>query len=302
MAHPIFLYWHQGWDKAPELVQRCAESWEIHHNDTDWEVHLLDRANIQPWLSQGDPEDWKALRRFEKRFNAGDNVGGLNNFANLLRLALLDCYGGVWADATTLCFQPLDSWLPTYECLGMPRSGATNRRTETWFIDNRSKDPLLRAWKERYRNQYFSPHNEVEYLDNWNTRHLSISYILLNVGMRSKGLAARIWNSHFALNILKRRPYFATNHVFEKILREALSKDKSLPLHELILPIDTELVIAIHQMALHLPLSPFAKSRLNQAGFTKLSFKKEIPDLRLSGKHLEDCAWKQLLEHAQVPH
>ena len=137
MAQPIFLYWHQGWDNAPELVQRCAESWVHHHQNSGWEVHLLHRGNIEGWLAEGDQEDVKALYRFETRLNRGEKVGGLAHFADLLRLALLDRHGGIWTDATTLCFQNVDDWLPNPLTLGMPRSLAQSRRTETWFIDNR---------------------------------------------------------------------------------------------------------------------------------------------------------------------
>ena len=32
--------------------------------------------------------------------------------SDIIRLALLNRYGGVWADSTMLCLEPLDSWLP----------------------------------------------------------------------------------------------------------------------------------------------------------------------------------------------
>ncbi|CAD7929620.1 unnamed protein product [Amoebophrya sp. A120] len=41
----IFLYWQQGWEHAPPLVQDCRRSWEL-HNTPSWEIVLLSGANV----------------------------------------------------------------------------------------------------------------------------------------------------------------------------------------------------------------------------------------------------------------
>ena len=267
------MYWHQGWEEAPYLVKECAESWKFHHQANTWEVHLLDHHNVQPWLKDCDQEDVTGLTRFLTRQDKGEKVGGLALYADLLRLALLNTYGGIWVDATALCFQPLDTWLPTPTNLGMPRSLAAERRTETWFIDNRAQDPLLTLWKNRYRDLYFSENNNITYLDNWSSRPFQLSYWLLNLGMRSKGLNSRVWNGKLALHWLKIRPYFATNSAFEYVVRNQLTPERTKTLHRLILPIDSELMWDIHVSDWSQPMSPFTASRFLSAPFLKLNHK-----------------------------
>ena len=300
MSQPIFLYWHQGWDNAPNLVQRCAESWIRHHRNTEWEVHLLHRGNIESWLSPGDPEDWASLLRFEKRMANGENVGGLNNFANLLRLALLDRHGGIWTDATTLCFKPLDEWLPDACSIGMPRSLAQSRRTETWFIDNRCKDPVLTRWKHRYRNLYFSEGNRITYLDNWGIQRYKPAYWMVNLSMRNKSWAMRIWNGRMALKHLKVRPYFATNHMLEYVLRHEIPAERIPYLHHLILPLDAELIWEIHIADWSQPITSFMRKRLETAPLIKLNHKSKWVRLAEEGESNRNSAWIHWLRRAMV--
>ena len=298
MAQPIFLYWHQGWDNAPELVQRCAESWIHHHRNTEWEVHLLHRGSIESLLSKCAPEDWAALLRFEQRMATKEKVGGLNNFANLLRLSLLDHYGGVWTDATTLCFKPLDDWLPEACSVGMPRSMAQSRRTETWFIDNRCKDPVLTLWKNRYRDLYFTDENRITYLDEWGIPRYRLSYWLINLSMRNKNWAMRIWNGRLALKLMKVRPYFATNHILEYVLRHEISAERIPVLHHLILPLDAELIWEVHVSDWSQAPTPFMEKRLRQAPLIKLNHKSQWIKLSEKGAKLKDSAWSQWMARA----
>lgn len=291
MAQPIFLYWHQGWENAPELVQRCAESWVHHHRNTAWEVHLLHRGSIESLLSKYAPEDWAALLRFEQRIAMKEKVGGLNNFANLLRLSLLDHYGGVWTDATTLCFKPLDDWLPEACSVGMPRSLAQSRRTETWFIDNRYKDPILTHWKNRYRDLYFSEGNRITYLDEWGIPRYKLSYWLINLSMRNKSWAMRIWNGRFALNIMKIRPYFATNHMLEYVLRHEIPAERVPYLHHLILPLDAELFWEVHISDWSRPITGFMEKRLEKTPLLKLNHKSKWIRLAQKGASKDESAW-----------
>lgn len=41
----LFCYWHQGWDRAPDLVRRCAATWPAHN--PSWNVHFLDRKSVE---------------------------------------------------------------------------------------------------------------------------------------------------------------------------------------------------------------------------------------------------------------
>lgn len=83
----IWILWFQGWDKAPWLSQKCAESWK--KLNPGWEVRLIDEKNC-PVPIYGDTAQARS---------------------DVVRLELLSRFGGVWADSTMLCMQPLDSWV-----------------------------------------------------------------------------------------------------------------------------------------------------------------------------------------------
>ena len=55
----IWMYWHQGWDKAPTLVKQCKKSW-LHYNP-DYEIRFLDKKSILPYFNYEDwmPDDLK---------------------------------------------------------------------------------------------------------------------------------------------------------------------------------------------------------------------------------------------------
>ena len=293
------MYWHQGWEDSPPLVKQCAESWIRHHGDDQWSVHLLDKNNVHSWLKQCPEEDAAALRRFLVRFESGENVGGLAHYADLLRLVLLDHFGGVWTDATILCFQSLSAWLPPAITMGMPRSLSAERRTETWFIDNRCKDPVLSLWKVRYRDLYFSPDNQITYLDDWSTKRYQVEYWMVNVAMRSPGLAARVWNSPLALKHLKIRPYFATNAVLEYVLRIQIPAERMARLHQIILPIDCELMWDIHVSDWRSPMSDYQLSRFPTTPLLKLNHKTKWAGQIEEAAAIQDSAWSTWLKRAK---
>jgi hypothetical protein len=90
----IWMYWHDGWENAPDIARLCRQSW-IERNP-GYEVHALDYGSLSGFLR--DP-----LVHYE--------ATKLNNFANQARLRLLRTHGGVWADATNFCTRPIDPWI-----------------------------------------------------------------------------------------------------------------------------------------------------------------------------------------------
>lgn len=83
----IWILWFQGWDNAPWLSKKCAESWK--KLNPGWEVRMIDEKNC-PVPIYGDTQQARS---------------------DVVRLELLSRFGGVWADSTMLCMQPLDSWV-----------------------------------------------------------------------------------------------------------------------------------------------------------------------------------------------
>ena len=95
----VWLLWWTGWDSAPPLVKECAASW-IEQNPT-WTVQLLDRRTVYRHINITlPPAQWAWMKRKEQPAAS-----------DLVRLALMAQRGGVYADATEFCLQPLDAWV-----------------------------------------------------------------------------------------------------------------------------------------------------------------------------------------------
>lgn len=131
----VWMYWEQGWDKAPPLVAACRRSWVERNPGT--EVVALDACSVNDWI---DPARLLPHREMS-----------LNHKSNLVRLNLLARHGGVWADATTFCSTPLAQWLPPLTETGFfafTRPGK-DRLLSTWFLASAPAHPLILGWRER---------------------------------------------------------------------------------------------------------------------------------------------------------
>ncbi|SDB80892.1 capsular polysaccharide synthesis protein [Acinetobacter boissieri] len=93
----IWQYWGQGFSgqALPEVVQLCIDS--VDKYKQDYTIIRLDDETIHDYL------DFPSFV-LEKRQNG---VYKYAFFADLLRLALLNAYGGVWLDATILLTQKI---------------------------------------------------------------------------------------------------------------------------------------------------------------------------------------------------
>jgi hypothetical protein len=96
MIRKLFIYWHQGFEDAPLIVKKCLLSWKT--KNPTWEIIELDFTNLHKYIN----------------INYNSNIAlkfPLVAYSNLIRVFLLEKYGGVWADATTFCNISLDEWL-----------------------------------------------------------------------------------------------------------------------------------------------------------------------------------------------
>ncbi|KAF1015359.1 MAG: hypothetical protein GAK29_04598 [Acinetobacter bereziniae] len=94
----IWQYWGQGIQSdLPHIVKLCFSS--VDQFKADYQVIRLDESNIKDYL---DLPDFVWDKRNNSKFKHAF-------FADLIRLALLNVYGGVWLDATILLTAPIES-------------------------------------------------------------------------------------------------------------------------------------------------------------------------------------------------
>ena len=132
----IWQYWGQGYYKndVPEVVQMCFES--IDRYKGDYTVIRLCDNDLFEYIEL--PKDvWE-------KYHTG--VVGATHFTDLIRIALLTAYGGVWLDATILLTGPLEDKLVGND----------------WFLyqrDSNQEDKKL--WSRSYA-YYFGWHKDFK--------------------------------------------------------------------------------------------------------------------------------------------
>jgi hypothetical protein len=152
----IWLLWLQGWDNAPDVVRICGSSWE--RRNPGWRVHFLDQRSLSHFLPAEILEPILATPKEPEALS------------DQIRLELLHRYGGVWADATTVCAEPLDCWLAEAMPKGFfafARPGP-DRMISTWFLAAEKGAYIVEKWREAawsywtsrtVRDSYFWVHN-----------------------------------------------------------------------------------------------------------------------------------------------
>jgi len=141
LPRQIWMYWHDGWDDAPEIAKLCLQSWR--QRNPDYEVHALDYASLGSVFD--DPPVHKGASK-------------LSGFANRVRLRLLRIHGGIWADATNFCTRPVDDWIHEraapahFFAYVLPNA---ERPIATWFLAACPRAPMVVAW-ERIVSLYFA--------------------------------------------------------------------------------------------------------------------------------------------------
>ena len=154
----VWIYWGQGWTNAPLISKLCLQSW-YNHNSLDYLIMPIDDIILKNYLDLEEmmPET---------------NIGNIDRVAlsDIIRLAVLKIYGGIWVDSTVLCLSPLKLWLdPILESHSF---FAYDKHTDTvaissWllaakynnYIINRWFDSTIRYWQKRQKKHiYFWVH------------------------------------------------------------------------------------------------------------------------------------------------
>jgi len=136
-VHPrvIWFCWLQGYDKAPDLVRACYNA--LRQNLPQYEVRIVTEENVAQYVEL--PEHVLDKRR------DGSIPAAL--FSDIIRLELLNKYGGTWLDATVLCaagnvpgeYLEADLFMFQYSAPG----SASGVSISNWFISACAGNPVL---------------------------------------------------------------------------------------------------------------------------------------------------------------
>jgi hypothetical protein len=134
----IWTLWLQGRENAPPIVQACLRTWE--RRNPSWRVHVLDRRSLHRFLDLDETHPGAV---------AAPNMPP-EAFSDVVRVALLERYGGVWVDGTLFCARPLDDWLPAlvetdFFAFGNPEP----RVVASWFLAATPRSYVMEYWSRR---------------------------------------------------------------------------------------------------------------------------------------------------------
>ncbi|MEU4425133.1 capsular polysaccharide synthesis protein [Actinoplanes sp. NPDC024001] len=128
---PIFIYWAQGFASAPPVVQACLAALKAGNLG----VHELSDANISAYVDV--PEDVR-LRL------GGDRA----RFSDLLRLMLLEKFGGVWVEASCYVTEPLRPHIDAALAQGGTFAfNYTGPFISNWFLAARPDSYVVHLWR-----------------------------------------------------------------------------------------------------------------------------------------------------------
>ena len=151
MNKVIFIYWAQKFINAPSVVKKCLLSWKL--KNPTWKIIELDDDNLSEYINI-----------YEEIPNIQKKKIMKTAYSDIIRIFLLEKYGGCWCDATTFCNQSLDIWLNkniSTGFFGFDKPGK-DRLLSSWFLYSEKKNYIIQKWKEK-TILYWKNHNKMHH-------------------------------------------------------------------------------------------------------------------------------------------
>ena len=141
----IWGYWHQGKENAPELIQKCFES--VQNFEGDKNIVVLSFDTVKDYVDI--PQKYYDMVNSKKI--------PIAIFSDIVRLYLLEKYGGMWIDSTILLTDkiPQEVWDSSF-CVFQkdPKTDMQENRMSCYFIRAKKGSPNLRAIKKSIENYW----------------------------------------------------------------------------------------------------------------------------------------------------
>ena len=185
------------------MVTRCIASWR--DLNPGWQARVVDATTLHRYCSL--PWDLDIER---------DDLT-LQLISDLVRIYLLADHGGVWADASVYCAQPLDDWLPQamngagFFAFQHPKS---DRLLASWFLAAEKCNPLVVDVRQRMLSYFQNNRFPRQKRSSGKQLHGVFKHVF---GMTP--FTTRAWFSPWTNRILGIYPYFAVHYTFAVSMR-----------------------------------------------------------------------------------
>ncbi|MBO0412385.1 capsular polysaccharide synthesis protein [Enterococcus hulanensis] len=160
----IWIFWWQGIESAPLVVQKCIS--QVKKN-TNAEISIITKWNFKEYTNISNI----LLEKFE------EGKFSITHFSDILRFNLLKNHGGLWLDSTVYIAReiPDNLWLQPYYSSGP-------------FVDNEHFNVSLGEWSGFFQGG-IKDHPFFCYMDEffnsyWEKEDVLIDYFLIDYAMR----------------------------------------------------------------------------------------------------------------------
>jgi len=124
----IWSYWDNP--EVPDFVSKCRKNWAKFA--PNYQIRYLNKNNIDDYITNM-PENWQSLPPYRQ--------------ADVLRLKLLEKYGGIWMDASILLLENPDKFVGGDVTLfTTPSTNNDNPVYENWFIASTPNNQIIKRW------------------------------------------------------------------------------------------------------------------------------------------------------------
>ena len=214
MIKHLYILWLQGFNNVPPIVYYCIKSW-IYYNP-DWTIIYLTKANLHNYIDIDI--DLNKYSQLEKC-----------HLSDIIRLLILNKYGGVWTDATTFCNKPLNNWLPNYikEGFFAFNKPSPNKLLSNWFLYSEPNNYIITQWTNITLN-YYETHNKA--------KTYFIHHYLFGKLYKTNNNFKSIWNKVPKLSANGLGPHYLQEKGLFNVCNNSIKKDilsKITPLYKL---------------------------------------------------------------------
>lgn len=137
--HTIWIFWKQGMEQAPKLIQKCFES-VCRNKPKGFDIVLLSDDNLNDYIQLPD-FIWE---KYKKGYITTTHL------SDIIRLELLCTYGGCWIDATVFCSGIIPDYMVNREMFLFKASKMDNvvLKMSNWWLAAEKSNRLVHATRK----------------------------------------------------------------------------------------------------------------------------------------------------------
>ena len=172
----IWRFWSQGWEKSPEVIKKCKQSWEYYN--PGWEFYDLTDENLNEYIDLNH-FDTSTINTFSKSIQA---------FSDVIRIHLLQKHGGIWIDATVWCEKPVESWLDLNLEFFAFSNPTPDKMVASWFLASSTHGYIVNKWYNKTIEYWKKRNTHIVGRDFW-------FHLLFNEIYTTDSQVKEIWDS-----------------------------------------------------------------------------------------------------------